>query len=147
MEEKKCQKKFQGHHDASLYYSENNFRFSYGGVEINAVCHQDLLCSLFLCIYCRRRSNRWRHLLRRTEWRGFMRPWVTCPVLWATSGRLHFSKSSLLNFASTGTEGLHRKYVAHMVEVAAAILLRLRFVTSPNRRTYDAPSTNLVVDL
>lgn len=47
MEEKKCQKKFQGHHDASLYYSENNFRFSYGGVEINAVCHQDLLCSLF----------------------------------------------------------------------------------------------------
>lgn len=54
---KKCQKKFQGHHDASLYYSENNFRFSYGGVEINAVCHQDLLCSLFfLCIYCRSRS-------------------------------------------------------------------------------------------
>lgn len=46
---KKCQKKFQGHHDASLYYSENNFRFSYGGVEINAVCHQDLLCSSLFC--------------------------------------------------------------------------------------------------
>lgn len=44
---KMSKKKFQGHHDASLYYSENNFRFSYGGVEINAVCHQDLLCSLF----------------------------------------------------------------------------------------------------
>lgn len=82
---KMSKKKCQGHHDASLYDSENNFLFSYGGVEINAVCHQDLLCSSFFCAISPGARDVTQRACDATHL-GVVndevprRPYVTCPV-------------------------------------------------------------------